>query len=1150
MEKKFISCDGNTAAANIAYAFSEVAIIYPITPSSVMGELADSWSVKGKKNLFGQTVKVVEMQSEAGAAGAIHGSLSAGAMTTTFTASQGLLLMLPNMFKIAGELLPTVFHVASRSLATQALSIFGDHSDTMTARSTGFALMAAGSVQEVQDLAVISHLSTLESSIPFLNFFDGFRTSHEIQKIESIDYEKIKEMIDMNYVRNFRNKALTPNKPFSKVGAQNPDVYFQGRESTNKFYFALPSIIKKNMNLFYEKTGRKYRPFDYVGAPDAEKIIISMGSSVETVDETINYLLGKGEKVGAIKVRLYRPFSVEDFISVLPNSVKKIAVLDRTKEQGSIGEPLYQDIVSALNQNKKNDIFVIGGRYGLSSKEFTPSMVNAIFNHLESCGHHGFTIGINDDVTNLSIPVIEKIDSEDRGVIRCKFFGYGSDGTVSANKNSIKIIGEGTEMYVQAYFQYDSKKSGGTTISHLRFGEKPIKSQYLLENSDFIALHKSSYIGKFDILEGIVEGGTFLINCPWDESDVFSAKEIGLGQRINTVMQAAFFHLAGVLKKEKSIEMMKKFIENQFARKGRPIIEMNWLAVDRAVDSIINVNIPKDSDFLSEINLLKNTDDKFTSNIIYPIMRMKGDTIPVSNMIIDGCVPTGTSKLEPRGVAEEVPCWIPENCIQCGQCSFVCPHAAIRMKQIEDTKLKSAPNNFSTLKSSTKNDKDLKFRVQVYPEYCIGCEVCIQACPTKNKALKMIPIDEARINGENEKQEFFDTLPNIMDGASPNTIKGSQFLPTYLEFSGACGGCGETAYIKLLTSLFGKKMIIANATGCSSIWGGTFPTIPYTKDENGLGPAWANSLFEDNAEYGYGMRIAADFNRAQLKENVKNLLSTGTTEGLRLALEKMLEVWDSGHAESSSASRSVLSQLPIALKEVYGESVYPLSRIEELKDYFVEKSVWIVGGDGWAYDIGFGGLDHVLASGKNINVFVLDTEVYSNTGGQASKSTPRGATAKFAMSGKETPKKNLGMMMMSYGNIYVAQVNLSANKQQVINAIIEAEKYDGPSLIIGYAPCINHGINMKNSSQHGSLAVNSGYWPLFRYNPNNTDKPMLTMDSPLEPSISFNDYILEETRYKALLNEFPDIANNLFVLAEIDSKNRQKIFRDMSEWKN
>lgn len=1163
MEKKFITIDGNTAASKIAYAFSEVAAIFPITPSSPMGELADAAAAKGKKNLFGETVDVVELQSEGGASGSVHGSLSAGALTTTFTASQGLMLMLPNMHKIAGEMLPTVFHVSARSLACQSLSIFGDHSDVMSTRNTGFALVAAANTQEVQDLAVISHCATVEARIPFLNFFDGFRTSHTIQKVELVDESIMKDMLNMDAIKEFKNRSLNPDRPYNKVGAENPDVYFQGRETVNKYYDECPGIVRKYMQMFKEKTGREYNLFDYVGAKDAEKIVIAMTSGCDTIEEVVNHLTKKGEKVGAIKVRLYRPFSVEDFIKAIPDSVKKIAVLDRTKEPGSIGEPLYLDVVAAL---KGKDIKIIGGRYGLSSKEFTPPQVKAVFDHLDDKASHGFTVGIEDDVTKLSLKPVE-IDTEPKDIIRCKFWGYGSDGTVSACKSSIKIIGEHTDQFVQGYFSYDSKKSGGVTVSHLRFGKEKILSQYLLTTSDYIALHKPSYIGRYDILEGIKEGGSFVFNCPWKGQEAFEhltedmqktvidkkvkfyvidankiAEEVGLGKRINTVMAAIFFKISGVLPEKESIELLKKAIEKIFKKKGMDIVKMNWNAIDNASSGLEEVKYKKTDKHAENPKLIPDDAIQFAKDVVEPVMRLKGDTIPVSKMPLDGAVPLGTMKLEKRGIALKVPKWMPENCIQCGFCSFVCPHSAIRMKQIEPKSLEKKPEHFDTVKSLTKNEKDLQFRIQVYPEDCVGCENCVVECPGKagKKALEMIPLADSRANGEDDNQKFFDSVPNnILDGAPIETLKGSQFKTPLFEFSGACGGCGETPYYKLLTQLFGDRLIIANATGCSSIYGGTFPTIPFCQDDYGNGPAWANSLFEDNAEYAFGFRLAIDANRKLLKDAIQSLLESGTTNGLKESLTKMIELWDRTDDEAKATVRSVKEKLPEALEQVYGTSEPLLKRVDELKDFLLDKSVWAVGGDGWAYDIGYGGLDHVMAMGRNVNVLVLDTEVYSNTGGQCSKASPRGAVVKFAASGKPLPKKNLGMMMTTYGNVYVSQVNLGANKQQVVKAMLEAESYPGPSIIIAYSPCIAHGIDMSKSIQEEKLAGDVGQWPLFRYDPRLTDagKNPFVFESP-PPKTPYINYLKNEIRFKSLEIQFPDRAKELFVLAEKDAKHR------------
>ena len=1175
MKKIYKPIDGNTAATHVAYAFSEVAAIYPITPSSVMGELADAWAVEGRKNIFGQTLDVVEMQSEGGASGAVHGSLSAGAMTTTFTASQGLMLMLPNMHKIAGEMLPTVFHVSARSLACQSLSIFGDHSDVMSARNTGFALVAASSIQETMDLAVVSHLATLKSKVPFLNFFDGFRTSHEIQKVEILPYDELAHMVDMKYVQDFRKRAMNPECPMIKVGAQNPDVYFQGRETVNKFYIVTPEIVQEYMDAFAKRFGRSYHLFDYVGAPDADRLIIAMGSATETIEETVNYLNNKcGEKVGAIKVRLYRPFSIEHLKKVIPDTVKKIAVLDRTKEPGSIGEPLYLDVTVAL---KDTDIKIIGGRYGLSSKEFTPTMVKAVYDHLNGKCTHGFTVGIVDDVTHLSILPIEEIDAEPKGVIRCKFWGYGSDGTVGANKNSIKIIGENTDMFVQGYFEYDSKKSGGVTISHLRFGDKAIQSQYLLNNIDFVALHKSSYIGRYDILRGICEGGTFLLNSTWKPEEVFEnltekmqktiiekkikvytidalsiAQEIGLGSRINTVMQAAFFKISGVLPEEEAMKLIKNAIKKTFLKKGENIVKMNWKAVDKTADALAQVPIPdKISKSAPEIILIPDNADEFELKVIKPIMHVRGNEIKVSDMPYDGQIPTGTTRLEKRGVAPFVPQWYPELCIQCNQCSLVCPHAAIRPKQIAPADLKDAPEGFVTVKSKTKNDRDLQFRIQVYVEDCVGCRNCVETCPVKDKAIKMVPIDEARAKGESDMVEFFEGLPdNVLDGVKRETVKGSQFLMPYFEFSGACAGCGETPYVKLATQLFGDRMIIANATGCSSIYGGTFPTIPYCKNKEGQGPTWANSLFEDNAEYGFGMRLAVNANRKQLKTNIEKLLETdvGISSELGELLIKNQELWDVVSDESKEIAKKIKIVLSEEIKNVRSELQPVFEKVIELKDYLVERSIWSIGGDGWAYDIGYGGLDHVLASNKNINVLVLDTEVYSNTGGQASKATPTGSVAKFAAAGKRTKKKDLGRMAMTYGYVYVAQIAMGANGNQAIKAMTEAEAYKGPSLIIAYSPCINHGIDMTRTQQEEKLAVETGYWILYRYNPLLAEegKNPLTLDSR-EPKMEYGTFLENEIRYRTLQQQYPEIAEVLFKRAAKEAKERYEFYKKMAE---
>ena len=1177
MSIKKATIDGNTAAAHVAYAFSEVAAIYPITPSSTMGELADSWAAKDKKNIFGQTLDVIELQSEGGAAGAVHGSLSAGALTTTFTASQGLLLMIPNMHKIAGEMLPTVFHVSARSLACQSLSIFGDHSDVMSVRNTGFALMAASSVQETMDLAIVSHLATLESWVPFLSFFDGFRTSHEIQKVDMIDYETIASMLDMKLIENFRKRALNPDHPVLKVGQQNPDVYFQGRETVNRYYEKTPAIVQKYMDLLAEKTGRQYHLFDYIGHPQAEKLIISMGSSCDTIEETVEYLCKKGERVGAIKVRLYRPFSVEAFIKSIPSSVKKIAVLDRTKEPGAMGEPLYLDVVTALaNKN----LTIIGGRYGLSSKEFTPPMVKAVFDHLDGPCFHDFTVGITDDVTHRSLPVKEQIDTEKADVVRCIFWGLGSDGTVGANKNSIKIIGDHTELNAQGYFSYDSKKSGGITISYLRFGKSRIQSPYLFKKADFVALHNPAYIGRYDILQEIKEGGTFLLNSEWDNREVFDhltrdmqetiirkkiklfninalkiSEEVGLGKRINTVMQVAFFKISGILKEDEAITLIKDAIKKSFERKGENIVKMNWAAVDKTSEALQQVAYPSSAEAIRKsyepAKLIPEDAPVFTRNVIEKIMQLKGDDIPVSQMPLDGKVPTATAKLEKRGIAPHVPHWLAENCIQCNQCALVCPHAAIRAKQIEPEQLKKAPATFHTVKSKTKNEKNLEYKIQVYVEDCTGCSNCIHICPAPKKALEFRAISEERQAGETANVGFFEDLPdNIMDGTQITQFKGIEFRKPLFEFSGACAGCGETSYIQLVTQIFGERMIVANATGCSSIYSGTFPTTPYAVTKEGKGPAWANSLFEDNAEYGFGMRLAVDSNRKQLRWNIDKLLAEKIPADLKTALEKSVESWEKPDDQAQQTARRVKQLLPEAQKSIPLSARPFLAKIIELQDYLVDKSIWCIGGDGWAYDIGYGGLDHVLASGKNVNVLVLDTEVYSNTGGQASKSTPLAAIAQFASAGKRTGKKDLGLMFMSYGYVYVASVALGANMNQVVKAFLEAEAYQGPSLIIAYAPCINHGIDMDHSIEEEKKAVQSGYWPLYRYNP----ALALEGKNPFiyetrDPSTDLSDFLAHEIRFSSLKVQFPDVADKLYQQAIDFKKKKHEYYKKLSELK-
>ena len=1171
MKKQFKTIDGNTAATHVAYAFSEVAAIYPITPSSSMGEMADQWAAEGRKNIFGQPLSVVELQSEGGASGAVHGSLTAGALTTTFTASQGLMLMLPNMYKIAGEMLPTVFYVSARSLACQSLSIFGDHSDVMSARNTGFALMAAGSVQEVQDLGIVSQLATLKSKVPFVTFFDGFRTSSEIQKVDLIPYEVMAGLLESQYVDEFRKRALTPEHPMIKVGAQNPDVYFQGRETVNRFYLATPGIVQEYMDKVGSVIGRKYRLFDYVGDPEADKVIIIMGSGAETVEETINYLNKNGYKIGAVKVRLYRPFDAAALGKAIPKTVKKIAVLDRTKEPGALGEPLYLDVSVAL---AGRDMRIVGGRYGLSSKDFTPTMVKAVYDHLDGACTHNFTVGINDDVTGTSLPLGDEIYTDPEGTVSAKFWGYGSDGTVGAAKNSITILADNTDLYGQGYFEYDSKKSGGVTISHLRFGEKPIQSAYMVNNPSFVGLHKTSYIGRYDILKGIRDGGVLLINSIWPADKVFEnltgdmqrtiikkkikvynvdalklAQEVGLGERINTIMQACFFKVSGVLPEKKAIELIKSAVKKTYLKKGMEVVEKNWRAIDHATEHLEAVPVPEEITVsASAPKLVPDDADEFTKGVIEPIMHLEGNSIPVSRMPIDGQIPTGTSRIEKRGVAPFVPRWIPENCIQCNQCVLVCPHACIRAKQVEPKDLEGAPDGFITLKSNARNDKNLQYSLQVFIEDCVGCGSCVEECLPKNKALEMVPIEEARAAGENAKEEFFETLPyNVTDGTRIDSVKGSQFLRPYFEFSGACAGCGETPYIKLASQFFGDRMIIANATGCSSIYGGTFPTIPYTKDEKGKGPAWANSLFEDNSEYGFGMRLAIDFNRRQLHDAIDQALAAGATPVMQEALAKMKELWNKVDSPAKAAAEAVKAALPEALAKG-GAPLAALRKIDELKDFLIEKSVWSIGGDGWAYDIGYGGLDHVIASNRNVNILVLDTEVYSNTGGQASKATPMGAVAEFAASGKTTAKKDLGLMAMTYGYVYVASVAMGANANQCIKSFLEAEAYPGPSLIIAYSPCINHGIDMSKTQEEEKLAVDTGYWILYRYNPLLAEqgKNPFVLDSR-QPKADYESFLKNEIRYRQLIQTYPDIAKVLFPKAAEVAMKRWQAFKKRAE---
>jgi pyruvate-ferredoxin/flavodoxin oxidoreductase len=1175
MSKKMVTIDGNTSAAHVAYAFSEVAAIFPITPSSPMGEYSDSWSSMGMENIFGNTVDVIEMQSEAGAAGAVHGALSGGAMTTTFTASQGLLLMIPNMHKIAGEMLPTVFHVSARSLAAQSLSIFGDHSDVMSCRNTGFAMTAASSIQETMDLALVAHLATLESQVPFVSFFDGFRTSHEIQKVEEISYDEIKSLIVPEYIERFRNRAMRPEAPIVKVAAQNPDVYFQGRETSNSYYDALPAIVQKYMDQVSNLTGRNYHLFDYVGDPNAEKVIIAMGSGCDTIDLTVKHLVAKGEKVGAIKVRLYRPFSAEAFVAAVPTSCKKIAVLDRTKEPGSLGEPLYLDVVAALASLGRQNIKVIGGRYGLSSKEFTPSHVKAVFDHVDGKAFHGFTVGINDDVTHKSIEIKEEVHVDPDDVISCMFWGLGSDGTVGANKNSIKIIGGNTDMNAQAYFSYDSKKSGGITISHLRFGKSSVNMPWLIEKADFVACHNQAYIGRYDMLGPLKEGGIFLLNSYIPTNEVFEhftkaeqqmiidkkikfynidaltiAEKVGLGLRINTVMQAAFFKISNIIPEDEAIGYMKDAAKKSFIKKGEDIVKMNWDAIDSAAAGIELVDVPAKLPATSYVPnaLIAEDADDFTKNVIEKTMFLRGDDIPVSHMSFDGTLPIGTSKLEKRGVAPRVPLWVSDNCIQCNQCVQSCPHAAIRAKMIEPTAMSAAPASFNTVGYKASKDKELNYKIQIFIEDCQGCGVCVETCPAKTKALEWSTVEGEREKGENTNVEFFETLPyGILDGKTKeSTVKGMQFKQPLFEFSGACAGCGETPYVKLVSQICGDRMLAANATGCSSIYGGTFPTIPYCKNSEGRGPAWGNSLFEDNAEYGFGMRLAVDSNRNLLKKKVEAVIAAGTTPELMSALKKGLEIFNNTDQEAKDHQLKIAGLLPAAIKSASSETKEALAKIAELKDYFVDKSVWIIGGDGWAYDIGYGGVDHVVAMNKNVNILVVDTEVYSNTGGQASKATPIAAVAKFANAGMKLTKKKMGFMCMSYGYVYVGSIAMGANRQQAQAVLQEAEAYDGPSIVFAYSPCINHGINMMKSQVEEKRAVDAGYWPLYRFDPTKAEGEKFKWECK-DPTGDFQEFIRSERRYTALQKTNPKEAESLYKEAEEDAKQQMSFYKKIGE---
>ncbi len=1165
---KMKTMDGNTAAAYISYAFTDVAAIYPITPSSPMAEVVDEWSAQGKKNIFGQTVKLMEMQSEAGASGAVHGSLQAGALTTTYTASQGLLLMIPNMYKMAGELLPAVFHVSARALATSSLSIFGDHQDVMATRQTGFALLAEGSVQEVMDLAGVAHLSAIKGRVPFLNFFDGFRTSHEIQKIELLDYADLAKLLDMDAVAAFRKRGLNPDNPVIRGTAQNPDIYFQTREAVNTYYDALPEIVEDYMGKISELTGREYHLFNYYGAQDAEDVIIVMGSASETVRTVVEKLNAEGKKVGVLVVHLYRPFSVKHFLGALPETVKRIAVLDRTKEPGAFGEPLYLDVRAAFYTSDKKPL-VIGGRYGLGSKDLLPGDIVAVFDNLASAQpKNGFTLSITDDVTNTSLPTATGFDVTPAGTKGCKFWGLGSDGTVGANKSAIKIIGDHTDMYAQGYFSYDSKKSGGVTVSHLRFGHKPIMAPYLIDAADFVAVHNQSYVHKYDVTAGLKKGGTFLLNCIWTPEElekelpgqlkryiakndikfyiidaVKIAQEIGLGGRINMIMQSAFFKLADIIPLADAVKYLKEAVEHSYGKKGQNIVDMNNAAIDKGIDAIVAVDVPASWAEAADTQAEAATGNEFVDKLLVPMNKLEGDKLPVSAFkdYADGTFPSGTAAYEKRGIAIDVPEWQMDTCIQCNQCAFVCPHAAIRPVLMTEEEAANAPKTMPSKPAI--GAKGLLFNMSISPLDCTGCGNCAQVCPApKGKALVMKPLDSQLDKAEAWEygQHKVAPKPNPMN---KKTMKGIQFEKPLLEFSGACAGCGETPYAKLVTQLVGDRMMIANATGCTSIWGASAPSMPYTKNCQGHGPSWANSLFEDNAEYGLGMFLGVEQSRERALEMAKAMLENELPEALKTALT----AWVEGFNESEG-TRERADALTAALAE-HKDTCEKCAALYAEKQFFVKRSHWIFGGDGWAYDIGYGGLDHVLASGANVNVMVFDTEVYSNTGGQSSKSTPTAAIAKFAASGKKTKKKDLGMMAMSYGYVYVAQVAMGADKNQTLKAIAEAEAYDGPSLIIAYAPCINHGlkVGMGCSQLEEKRAVDCGYWATYRYNPElkAEGKNPFTLDSK-EPTANFRDFLMGEVRFSSLKKLFPETAEALFEKTEKDAMTRLEGYKKLA----
>ena len=1171
MARKMKTMDGNHAAAHASYAYSDVAAIYPITPSSVMAEATDEWATQGRKNIFGQEVQVTEMQSEAGAAGAVHGSLAAGALTTTYTASQGLLLMIPNLYKIAGEQLPGVINVSARALASHALSIFGDHSDVYACRQTGCAMLCESSVQEVMDLTPVAHCSAIKGKVPFINFFDGFRTSHEIQKIETWDYEDLKDMVDMDAVDEFRKHALNPNHPCQRGSAQNPDIFFQAREACNPYYDALPALVQEYMDKVNEKIGTNYKLFNYYGAEDAEHVIIAMGSACETIEETIDYLMAAGKKVGLVTVRLYRPFCAEALVNAIPETVKQISVLDRTKEPGALGEPLYLDVVAALKGTKFNDTPIFSGRYGLGSKDTTPAQIVAVY---ENTTKEKFTIGIVDDVTNLSLEVGAPLVTTPEGTINCKFWGLGADGTVGANKNSIKIIGDNTDMYAQAYFDYDSKKSGGVTMSHLRFGKSPIKSTYLIKQANFVACHNPSYVNKYNMVQELVDGGTFLLNCPWDmeglekhlpgQVKAFIAnhnikfyvidgikigKEIGLGGRINTVLQSAFFKLANIIPEEQAIELMKAAAKATYGRKGDAIVQMNYDAIDAGAKQVVEIQVPESwKDCADEGLFMAHAEGgrqdvvDFVNNVQAKVNAQEGNTLPVSAFkdYVDGTTPSGSSAYEKRGIAVDIPVWQPENCIQCNRCAYVCPHAVIRPVAMTDAEVAAAPEGMRTLPMT--GMADYKFVMTVSAYDCTGCGSCANVCPGKKGAKALVMANMEANAGE---QKFFDygvTLPvkeDVIAKFKENTVKGSQFKQPLLEFSGACAGCGETPYAKLITQLFGDRMYIANATGCSSIWGNSSPSTPYTVNAKGQGPAWSNSLFEDNAEFGYGMLLAQKAIRGGLKEKVESVMAyEGSSEEVKAACQEWLDTFGSGITNGVATDKLVAA--------LEGVDCDVCKDIVKNKDFLAKKSQWIFGGDGWAYDIGFGGVDHVLASGQDINVMVFDTEVYSNTGGQSSKSTPTGAIAQFAAGGKEVKKKDMASIAMSYGYVYVAQIAMGADFNQTVKAIAEAEAYPGPSLIIAYAPCINHGIKkgMSKAQTEEQLAVECGYWNNFRFNPA-AEGAKFTLDSKEPKKEGYQEFLDGEVRYNALKRANPEKAQRLFTKNEQEAMERYEYLKKL-----